>query len=148
MLTAAVGGSYIGGSFGRIRLEAFQQVFNGPISGSVSYGTPFGVFLPTNFPFPSIRVVSIGGVPVPTNPHGEFTVPDVVINVSTPVVFAVEAHNIPLGTIAKIYLQSEDATDQVIDSTPLSGTIESSTASASVTVPRGMSRGTVRATWN
>jgi len=143
----AGGGVFPGGS-GRIRLEAFQNTFNGG-SINTSIGTlasPFALFLPTT-PAPSVRVVNIDGQPVPANPTGSFTVPDVAINKSAAVTVQIAASNIPPGTVVKLYISSENAPDQTIDSLPLAGTLATSTATASVVLPPGFSRGFVRATW-
>jgi hypothetical protein len=73
--------------------------------------------------------------------------PDVAINKATAVTVNIAASNIPIGTIVKLYISSENAVDQTVNSTPLAGTLASSTATASVTLPSGFSRGFVRATW-
>ena len=142
------GGGVSPGGSGRIRLEAFQNTFNGG-SINTSIGTlasPFALFLPTT-PAPSVRVVSVDGQPVPANPTGSFTVPDVAINKSAAVTVQIAASNIPPGTVVKLYISSENAPDQTIDSLPLAGTLATSTATASVVLPPGFSRGFVRATW-
>jgi hypothetical protein len=133
---------------GRIRLEAFQNTFTGSISPDTSIrtlGSPFALFLPTITP--SVRVVSVDGKSVPSNPTGSFTMPDITINKSVAVLVNIAANNIPPGTVVKLYISSENASDQTVDSTPLAGTPTTSTATASVTLPPGFSRGFVRATW-
>ena len=47
----------------------------------------------------------------------------------------------------KLHLFSENSADQMRDSTPLAGTMQLSTATVSVMLPSGFSRGFVRATW-
>jgi hypothetical protein len=89
----------------------------------------------------------VNGVAVPPNPTGSFEIPDVTINQSTTVTVEIEAHNIPLGTVAKVYIFSENGADQIKDLTPLAGTLGTSPATASLTIPPGFSRGYVRATW-
>ena len=149
---SAVGGSWLGccaacnpgprSGSGVIRLEAFQHEF----SGGGSRHTPFALFL-TPTPPPSVRVVSVAGVSVPPDPTGSFTMPDVTIDRSTPVTVAIEGHNIPLGTIVELFLFSEDGAPQVVNSTPLAGTPELSTATASVLFPPGFTRGFVHASF-
>lgn len=139
------GSDGLSGSNGRVRIEAFQQLFSGSISGNVSRSTPFNTFLPAS---PStVRVATIGGIAVPANPSGSFIVPDVAINTSAPVTFAIEAKGIPLGTVVKLYVYSEDGADQILNSTPLAGTVQASTATASAVIPTGFSRGLIRASW-
>lgn len=134
------------GSDGRIRLEAFQQSFAGNLNNTpVSFATPSNLFLPSSPS--SIRVTSLGGEPVLAHPSGSFDVPDVVIDTSSAVAVAIEARNIPLGTVAKVHFYSENGPDIIVDSTPLAGSPTLSTATASVTLPTGYSRGLVRASW-
>jgi hypothetical protein len=146
VLSASVVASFQCASDGRIRLEAFQQNFTGTTNPARVLASPFALFLPTT-PAPSVRVVNIDGQPVPANPMGSFTVPDVAINKSAAVTVQIAASNIPPGTVVKLYISSENAPDQTIDSLPLAGTLATSTATASVVLPPGFSRGFVRATW-
>jgi hypothetical protein len=160
-LSALGGGPLTGGSCsqqggnGLIRMEAFQNtlVFQNAINpGSsaalVIFSSPFGVFLPSTPP-PSLQVTGVGGVPVPSSPTGSFTIPDVIVNSSSPLVFNIQASNIPVTTpvTVTLILLSENGPDQILTSTPLSGTLASSTATASATLPSGYSRGYVKATW-
>lgn len=73
--------------------------------------------------------------------------PDVTINATTAVPVAIEARNIPPGTVVKLHIFSDNGADQIIDSTALDGTLANLTATASVVLPPGFSRGFVRATW-
>ncbi|MCH7526091.1 MAG: hypothetical protein IIC01_03755 [Planctomycetes bacterium] len=112
--------------------------------------SPNAVFLPDNRP--SVRVLAVDGLAVPDRPSGSFSNPDVTINESTTVILTIEARNVPLGTIedptvVTLFVFSEAQADIVVETTPLSGTFELSTASASVTFPHGFSRFTVRALW-
>ena len=138
------------GSIGRIRIEAFihqwnfRDDFSNIPPASTTTGSPFNVFVPT---LTSVRLVSVAGVPVNPNPTGSFEMPDVSINSGAAVTVVIEARNIPLGTVVKLHLFSESGPDQFVDSTPLAGTTQTSTATASVVLPSGFSRGFVRATW-
>lgn len=149
---SAIGGAVVGsslrnsGSVGRIRLEGFQKTFTGTANPPADFGAPFGLFLPSDPP-PLVRVVSVGGVAVPSSATGSFEIPDVSISTGDPVEVEIEARSIPLGTVVQLHLLSETGSDQTVDSTPLTGSISSSTATATVTIPAGFSRGFVRATW-
>jgi len=94
-------------------------------------------------------VTSIGGVPVPPNPTGSFTVPDVVLNSSSPVTVNIQANNLPVGTTPTLYFLTENFPDQTIVSSPLanSTTPGITTASTTVTLNPGYSKGYVIATW-
>jgi hypothetical protein len=134
------------GTYGIVRLEAFQDTYNaGVVNAQLYEASPFNTFLPTAVP--SVQVVSIGGVTVPSSPAGSFTVPDIVLNSSAPLPIQIQAQNIPLGTTATLYFFSENGPDQAITSTGLAGSVGNSTATASVTLPSGYSRGYVKATW-
>jgi hypothetical protein len=143
------GGNAISNSFrgdaGRVRIEAFNFTsLAGGIGGDFILASPYNVFLPV---LSSVRIVSVAGVPVNQSPTGSFQMPDVTINSSSAVTVVIEARNIPLGTVVKLHLFSENGADQFVDATPLAGTTQTSTASASVVLPTGFSRGFVRATW-
>ena len=131
---------------GRIRLDAVQRQFSGTSTPAAVYGTPYNVPPPAGMP--AVRVTSIGGIPVSASPTGEAATPDATINQSGPVAVTIEAKNIPVGTVLEVRVMSEASADFVVDSTPLAGTQELSTAIANVTFPPGFSRGLIRATWN
>jgi hypothetical protein len=115
------------------------------LSGNVASGTPFNTFLPATPP--AIRVTSVGGVPVTPLPTGSFQMPDVTINASGPVTVAISASNVPLGTIVNVQFYSENGPDLIVASTPLTGSLASSTATAQVTLPSGFSRAFVFASF-
>ena len=130
---------------GVIRVEGFQiAAINA--QGTLYSGTPYGLFL-SPAGIPAVRVVSIGGNPVATSPTGTFTVPDVTVNSSGPLAVAISAANVPVGTVVTLQIFSENGPDQTILSTPLAGTLAVSTATASVTLPSGFSKGFVKATF-
>jgi hypothetical protein len=152
ILSAKGGGHGLGvtgyspASSGRIRLDALIQGFTGTIDSFVTKGTPYNVPLPAAFP--RVRVTTIAGIPVAAGPTGDASAPDATIDTSGPVTVAIEARNVPIGTVLQVRVISEASPDFVVNSTPLSGTEQVSTATAEVTFPPGFSRGVVRATWN
>lgn len=129
------------GGFGRIRLDAFQQDFTGTADPTPTFGSPFLV-LPAGQP--SVRVVSVAGEPVSPNPMGTFEMPDVTIMEGGQASVEIEARNVPAGTVVKLHLYSENGADQIVDTTPLEGTDELSTASATIEIPPGFSRSFAR----
>jgi hypothetical protein len=134
------------GSVGRIRIDAFDQMFAGSSNPGASQGIPYNVPLPTGYP--TLRVTSIGGIAVSPTSSGDVATPDANINSAGPVPVQIEARNIPLGTVVQVRVMSGTIPDFVVDSAPLAGTLALSTATAQVTFPPGFSRGFVRATWN
>lgn len=134
-----------GGSNGRIRLEAFNHQFTGSVIPTPRVVTPGPIILPT-VGVPSVRVVSIGGIPLPAQPIGSFITPDVTVGADT-VGLEIEASFIPLGTVVTLQIFSEGAGAQTVDSTPLAGTLENSSATATAILPHGFSRFYVQASW-
>lgn len=135
------------GNNGRIRVEAFSGNFAAGFIGyngaSVGFSVPFALALPATSPA-VIKVTSINGIPINANP---FSFPDAPINTTGPVTVNVQAQYIPLGTIPKIYVYGESGPDQTISCSALSGTLQQSTCTASITFVTGGSRGFVKATW-
>jgi hypothetical protein len=149
-LTAAAGTTGCGNSgIGTIRLEAFTDSFSGTTTGTLYLATPFNLFVPALTAQPSIMVTSIGGVAVPASPTGSFTVPDVSVNSSAPLTVKIQATNVPAGTTATLYFDTESNPSQTIVSTPLAATTTAgvTTATATVTLKSGYSKGFVVATW-
>lgn len=133
------------GSKGRIRLEAFQHQFTARIDPPPTIASPGPVFTPASAP--AVRIVSIDGVAVPANPTASFIVPDVTLDDAATVTIQLAGSKVPVGTIVHLTLTPETGPTQIVDSTPLAGTFESSTATASVTIPHGFSRFSVQASW-
>jgi hypothetical protein len=134
-----------GSSNGRIRLEAFQHSLTGTINPVPRRGVPSSIFLP-EIPL-SLRVASIASAPAPATPGGAFTSPDVTINSASAVDVTIEAKGIPPGTVVTLVVLPETGIDVVTDSPPLTGTLQQSSTTVSVTVPPGYSRMYVRAKW-
>ena len=130
---------------GVVRIEAFSI---GSINASGNYytATPYGLYL-SSAGVPFVNVTTVGGVPVAPSPSGTFTVPDVTVNSNLPLSVAIQASNVPVGTVVTLTIFSENGPDQILQSTPLAGTLASSAATASVTLPSGFSKGFVKATY-
>lgn len=134
------------GSVGRIRLESFTNNYSTVIYPAPNLGDPYATHLPTSPP-PKLRVTAVDSVALPATPAGSFSVPDAVINNGTAVLFEIAAERVPVGTIVKLYLLSENAEDRIIDCGPLEGLLANSTATASAVIPAGFTRGYLRASW-
>jgi hypothetical protein len=148
VLEARGGGSCNGGgtgSVGRIRLEAFTLSVTGQVNPAPSTSPPGLVFPPASAP--SVRILSIGGVAVPANPTASFIAPDVTLDNAATVTIQLAGSKVPVGTIVHLTLTPETGAIVNVDSTPLAGTFDSSTATASVTIPHGFSRFSVQASW-
>jgi hypothetical protein len=88
-----------------------------------------------------VRIVSIGGVNVPPSPQASyFNVPDVTVNpnLANPIAVQLQANNVPLGSVIAVSVVSEGvAVRTTVNSTSLTGTTATSTATANVTLPPG-----------
>jgi hypothetical protein len=139
------------GGPGWIRLEGYLigTQFN-VTSNAVSLGSPVGGSALR--PAGSIRVTAIDGTPLPVNPSGSFQMPDVTISKTTSVNVDIQATGIPTGTVVTLQVYPETPVDLTTVNLPtaqatLTGTLQSSTATAAFTFPWGFSRGFVRASW-
>ena len=126
------------GSTGIIRIEAFNlsQYIPRCSSSSQTLGNPNPVTIPDT---PTIRITSVGGIAAPAIPVGSNSAvnPDIVVptSVPNPVQVAIQATNIPVGTVLQVRLTPESGAATVVNSTALSGTAASSNATASLTLP-------------
>lgn len=136
--------SFAGGAGGQgyIRVEAYDYSgFTGPSTPGniISFAFPHPITPPNA---PSLRIASVGGVTAPASPLGSLQgVPDVIVPSSqtNPVTVALEGSNLPLGTIVQVTLTPSRGARTTVQSTGLAGTESASTASASLTLPGGIS---------
>ncbi|HEU4768752.1 MAG TPA: hypothetical protein VFS77_15320, partial [Pyrinomonadaceae bacterium] len=128
-----------------VRIEAFDlNSFTIQPQGSlgpprITTATP-GIVVPANLP--TIRIVSVAGIAAPTQPNGSLQGgPDIILptNQANPVSVALAASNIPLGTSLQVTLTPENGARVSAQSTGLTGTLAASTATASITIPDGIS---------
>lgn len=133
------------GGNGSIRFESVQLPVRINTDIPASQAAPGALFQP-NVPV-SIQVVNVGGVQVANPALGRFQNPDVVINTNAAVTVTIQTTGIPPGTILNLNVYSEDGSAQTVQTTPLQGTLQSATATASVTFPPDLSMGVVKATW-
>lgn len=119
--TGACAGYWVGGGNGAPGYAAIDVVAGGTFSLST---------------LPNLFFTSIGGVAVPPNPtgRGDVEIPNTVTN---PVTVNIAASGIPLGTVVKVILNQPYGENITADSSPLTGTTQSSTASASINIPIG-----------
>jgi hypothetical protein len=144
----ALGGSSNGQTYGGngwLRVDTTSNNFTGQFQPAAIFGVLFNVPLPTAVP--TVTITSINGMSVPAAPTASYTAPDVIINNGTAVPVAIAATNVPVGTVVMLYVSSETGTGQVVSASPLAGTVASSTATASIVWPLGVSRVYVRAVW-
>ena len=129
------------GGAGFVRVEAFNfSSFNPSVpTNSATFALPNPVTIPNG---PTLRIASVAGVTAPATPLGSLAgVPDVVVPSTTanPVTVAIEAANIPLGTIVQVTLIPLNGARASAQTGPLAGTQAASTATASLSLTSGMS---------
>ncbi|MFN0119274.1 MAG: hypothetical protein ACKV2V_02110 [Blastocatellia bacterium] len=125
-------------SYGYVRVEAADYNTFSPSTSNPNYSFS-KTFNPVTVPnAPQLRIASVGGVNAPAAPVGSFAAaPDITVPTSTanPVTVALQASNIPVGTVVSVTLTQENGDRSNTSSTALTGTAQSSTATASVTLP-------------
>lgn len=136
------GGPYNGtsgggeGGPGRIRVESLTATAAWSFSATPSLGMPGTTTLASGA---TLSISSVGGVAAPATPAGAYATPDITLPSSAinPMTVNLAAANIPLGTTVAVRVtpQVGRQTPDTFTSTALSGTLASSTATASVTLP-------------
>jgi hypothetical protein len=127
-------GPYIG----RIRFDTYDNEFTGGVSGQFSSGFQ-PIIIPTAGQIPQLTVASVGGVPVSASPTGVLSTPDAVISAqqSNPMPVVVNCTNLPLGTAITVTIVPMTGSPVSAVGSNNTGTLASSTATISITIPRG-----------
>jgi len=131
------------GGNGRIRLDSARPLLyrgnTSPVftkNDNPLFGQPITVFPPLT---PTLRIVSIGGVALPTQPTADVNTPDIGLpaNFTNPVAIVVEGTNVPSGTTFEILASPQFGSgDRVIVSGVLTGPAgQKKTAIVTVTLP-------------
>jgi len=124
------------GARGRIRIESYTNTAQVSLVGATPSVVlqPRPVVLPNT---PTLRITAVGGVSTPTTPAASFGIPDVVLPATTtnPVQISLAAAQVPLGTTVIVSVKALTGAGSSTLSGGLAGTVASSTATASVTLP-------------
>jgi hypothetical protein len=94
---------------GRIRLDIAQtNLFQGKTDPPATFnppGQPIVIFPPIT---PTVRIVSIGGITLPSQPAANLLAPDITLaNSASPVSVVLEATNVPSGTPVKVIVSPQ-----------------------------------------
>jgi hypothetical protein len=130
-------------------MTTFKQAHKGRRSladSAISIGKPFKLFLPPDPPA-SVSIVSIDGNSVITASGNADAAAPLIARTRGPVQLVLAGQSITPGTVVEIHVFSADGSDQVVSSSPLQGTFESSTAMASINICPGVNHAFVKATW-
>ena len=124
------------GGAGRIRLEAANlTVTLGFTNPYLTTAYPQPVFPPAGQP--GLAIASVGGISAPAVPTGNIAAsPDILLPVgaTNPVDVVITASNIPLGTAILVTATPQTGTKTTATSGGLTGTLQSATATASISL--------------
>lgn len=136
------------GSEGYIRVEGriVSRELRFQPDGMIVPLSPNTPILPEQSPS-AVRIVQIDGQAVDVTPGGSILNPDIVLDNPSPVEVVIAASGIPIGTQLTLSIFSVELGEITGISTPLKGTLESSTATATIQFPPTISQMFVRATW-
>ena len=120
---------------GRIRVEAESITFTGAAIPAYTTDAPGPVFLAS---LPALRIATIGGQSVPSNPTGNA---DLVFpaNLVNPVTVDLATTNVPTGNTVKVKVIPAYGPTQEVQSAAITGTTNSGNASVQVNLPQGPS---------
>ena len=146
-------GGYSTYGVGRIRVEANEITLQHLGNPAYSQGSPGAVarLWPEDLA-PRVRVVSLGGQDVPTEPLSRLNYPsqDLTFNTSAPVTVVIGAENVPVDPpsarwTVKVRVVPTSGTDFTVAATYVGGDNASSTWNAQLTLPNGFCAIQVRA---
>ncbi len=125
----------LGGSVGRIRVEADSVTYSGTANPPYVADTPSAVFVSN---VPSLRITSIAGSVVPVNPTGtaDVTLPAALTN---PVSVNFETTNIPPGSTVELRVVPAYGAVVKALSPAITGSNASGNTSVSISLPQGPS---------
>lgn len=125
----------LGGSIGRIRIEADNITYSGAASPPYVADTPSAIFV-TNVP--ALRIASVAGSNVPANPTGnaDVTLPTSLVN---PVTVNFETTNIPPGSTVELRVVPAYGAVVKALSPAITGSNASGNTSVSINLPQGPS---------
>lgn len=135
---AGGGGGCMSAGNGRVRFDTYLNNFVGNVDIGYTQGTQF-VIIPTSGQGTQLTITSVGGVPVSASPTGIITTPDAVISAqqSNPISIVVQCTNIPLNTQITVTVTPVNGPPVSAVGYNNTGTLGSSTATVSITMPRG-----------
>jgi len=134
------GGVVVGSgvSGGIVRIEGNTAGYTG--GPSTTRGTVLGAPQPAiPATFPVLRITAVGGLVVSQSPSGAPSTPDVTFPTAptSPVTVDLSASEIPPGTVVNLRAAPITGSATTASSSALAGTLQNSTATASLTIPPG-----------
>ncbi len=129
---------------GRIRVERFSAsglslITTPPASISVAPGPVTAASNPALVNLPTLTFSAVGGVVSPEAPGASYTTADIALpqGATNPVPITLTATHTPVGTVFTVRVIPQFGAAITVNTTPSTGTFETSTATASVNFPTG-----------
>jgi hypothetical protein len=150
---SANGGSGMGGGYsaywgwvyittsagsGRIRFDTFQNNFGGQINGVFTQGFQ-PIIIPVAGQGVQLSIARVAGAAVSSTPTGQLVSPDAIISgqQANPIPIVVNCSNLPLDTLITVTVKPASGASVSAVGYNTTGTMASSTATVSLTMPRG-----------
>lgn len=132
----AIGGG--GGGSGRVRIDALQNNFSGTINGVFTQGFQ-PIIIPVAGQGVQLSIASVAGAAVSSTPNGQLLSPDAIISgqQANPIPVVVSCANLPLHTLITVTVKPASGASVSAVGYNTTGTLASSTATVSLTMPRG-----------
>lgn len=123
---------------GRIRLDVLDNSYSGGVSGQITRGFQ-PIIVPVAGQLSQLKVTTIGGVAVAANPSGVLVTPDAIISgqQANPIFVVVHCSDLPLNTPVTVTVKPANGASVSAVGYNTTGTLSSSTATVSLTMPRG-----------
>ena len=123
---------------GRVRIDSMMNQFGGEITGVFTQGYQ-PIIIPAAGQSIQLGITSVAGIAVPASPTGTQAKPDITIpgQQSNPIPIVVRCTNVPLNTEITVVVQPVNGAPVQAVALNKTGTLASSTATASVNMPRG-----------
>lgn len=137
-------GGQPGGSYGRVRIDALEDRLISGVDSQVSRGFNSIIIQPAGLA-PKVTILSLAGVNVVEDPQGRLASPDVVLpaQVDGRLAVVVRCENLPLGSEVTVDAKPVSGLGARAVGRNTVGKIESSTATLTLNLPRGV--GTIMA---
>ena len=138
LLAASGGGGNGGGGSGRVRIDAFQNNLGGQINGVFTQGFQ-PIIIPVAGQGVQLSIASVAGAAVSATPNGQLVTPDAIISgqQANPIPIVVNCANLPLNTLITVTVKPASGASVSAVGYNTIGTLASSTATVSLTMPRG-----------
>jgi len=126
------------GGSGRVRFDTFQNNFGGQINGVFSQGFQ-PIIIPVAGQGVQLSIASVAGAAVSATPNGQLVTPDAIISgqQANPIPIVVSCANLPLNTLITVTVKPASGASVSAVGYNTAGTLASSTALVSLTMPHG-----------